>query len=288
MGVAISIVSTKGGAGKTTLAFLTGHELADRDYRVLLVDTDPQASLTKVLIRDSGARFRGTRHDIALLFREDAEEFPEPVKVRENLYLLPAYSEYLPVKTPGVEFALYNAVNGSPLVGEGYRSHYDFIIIDSIGFAEDFISVMAYLAGDYWLVPFRPNVLDRTGMGETFRYMQVLRRRYAHTVKARFLGVVIQDFSRSKKWQMDIVEDFVRNFPSFVREKLTFLDVVSYDNLILAQFPSRVIIDKLFETGKDLRSYVRETGERTDLVDLVRDYVDRLLKLTVVPAGQEG
>jgi chromosome partitioning protein len=40
----IAVMNLKGGVGKTTLAILLAHELADRGGRVLLADSDPQAS----------------------------------------------------------------------------------------------------------------------------------------------------------------------------------------------------------------------------------------------------
>ena len=43
----IGVVSTKGGVGKTTLAANLGAILTDFGLRVLLIDTDPQASLSK-------------------------------------------------------------------------------------------------------------------------------------------------------------------------------------------------------------------------------------------------
>src|SRR5262245_30556680 len=43
---AISVINFKGGVGKTTVTANLGVELARRGYRVLLIDMDPQCSLT--------------------------------------------------------------------------------------------------------------------------------------------------------------------------------------------------------------------------------------------------
>ena len=43
----IAIVNRKGGSGKTTTAFNLTGALAEREYRVLAVDLDPQGSLSR-------------------------------------------------------------------------------------------------------------------------------------------------------------------------------------------------------------------------------------------------
>lgn len=44
--IKITVVSTKGGVGKTTLTANLGGVLADSGYRVLLIDADPQPTLS--------------------------------------------------------------------------------------------------------------------------------------------------------------------------------------------------------------------------------------------------
>jgi chromosome partitioning protein len=56
----IAVVGRKGGAGKTTTAFNLAGALALQGQRVLLVDMDPQASLTGILLGERSARGIGT------------------------------------------------------------------------------------------------------------------------------------------------------------------------------------------------------------------------------------
>jgi len=46
----IAVVGRKGGSGKTTTCFNLAGALAARDHRVLMIDMDPQASLTGILV----------------------------------------------------------------------------------------------------------------------------------------------------------------------------------------------------------------------------------------------
>ncbi|MDD5323662.1 MAG: ParA family protein, partial [Methylococcales bacterium] len=49
MGKIISFFNHKGGVGKTTLVHNLGFILADRGYKVLLIDADPQMNLTAAM-----------------------------------------------------------------------------------------------------------------------------------------------------------------------------------------------------------------------------------------------
>jgi len=52
----VAVANQKGGQGKTTSTLALGTALAERGYRVLIVDLDPQASLTSAEEKDRSER----------------------------------------------------------------------------------------------------------------------------------------------------------------------------------------------------------------------------------------
>lgn len=119
----IAIALQAGGVGKTTLTHNLGALLAERGRRVLAVDTDGQCNLTEVLGVDPGD---GPSVFQVLVAQDDQAPVPirdavQPVKVRENLFLLP----------------------GSPKMGRfdasvADREHREFLLRDALsGLADD-------------------------------------------------------------------------------------------------------------------------------------------------------
>ena len=78
----ISIYNFKGGTGKTSLTFLLGNYLALKGKKVLLIDSDPQSSLTKSFKKLEG----NTVYD---LLSENAEMKDCIQEINENLSLIP-------------------------------------------------------------------------------------------------------------------------------------------------------------------------------------------------------
>ena len=87
----ITMLNLKGGVGKSSTTFHLGGTLARRGRRVLLVDNDPQSSLTQGLYGPDATAALDPAATIAALYRRDPVPPEGLVQATdfENLHLLP-------------------------------------------------------------------------------------------------------------------------------------------------------------------------------------------------------
>jgi chromosome partitioning protein len=124
----ISIANQKGGVGKTTCSINLGGALAERGYRVLCVDMDPQANMTVGL----GIALSDVRRSMADVLSEDRTGLDEIVRETETqgLWVAPATLELASTEVElftaiGREMVLRDALSGWA------ERQFDVIIIDS-------------------------------------------------------------------------------------------------------------------------------------------------------------
>lgn len=87
MGKIIAIASQKGGVGKTTTAINLSACLAVKGRKILVIDSDPQASLTFGLgIRKNGEKIKGL-YELYAGKATLQEVLSQPI---ENLYVIPS------------------------------------------------------------------------------------------------------------------------------------------------------------------------------------------------------
>lgn len=161
-GKIVTVNMFKGGVGKTTLTQLTGTILAEKGYKVLLADCDPQETLTNKIYR----QFDGFDRDSAGSFYDGLVNFSfkECINhVTENLDIIVSSKQManfsrllrdmwketgLTDEGESVYWDLFRRI----FEEDNLRAEYDFILIDTIPTVSDFTD-NCYIASDYLLVP---------------------------------------------------------------------------------------------------------------------------------------
>lgn len=153
----VAITNNKGGVCKTTTTVALGAQLAELGYRVLLIDLDPQANLTKHLIgEEEGAMDEIELHmgDVLTASATIQEAVlaytsTNPVLADKTLHFVPAsyiMEQYVSglKKKPDYAQLLRKAIR--PM-----RGHYDYILLDCPPQMSIF-NFLALAAADYFMV----------------------------------------------------------------------------------------------------------------------------------------
>ena len=171
----IAITNQKGGVGKTTTTVNLGVGLAKDGHRVLLIDADPQGSLTVSLgIKDPDS----LDESLATVMTASIEDMQLPpetgiIQHEEGVYLMPSN-----IELSGIETGLFNTMSRE-FVLRNYintvKHNYDFILIDcmpSLGM----MTINALVASDSVIIPSQPNFLSTKGLNLLLRSISKVKR----------------------------------------------------------------------------------------------------------------
>jgi chromosome partitioning protein len=199
----VAIANQKGGVGKTTTAVNLGAALAELDFRVLIVDLDPQGNATTGLglnPRDvNGSVYDVLLNDLAL------EDCVEPTSVK-NLFVAPATidlagAEIELVPQMSRELRLRRAI-------DSVRDQYDLVLIDcppSLGL----LTLNGLAAADDIIVPIQCEYYALEGLGQLLRNVGLVQSNLNRALEVR--GIVLTMYDGRTKLA-DQVEAEVREY----------------------------------------------------------------------------
>jgi chromosome partitioning protein len=244
----------KGGTGKTSLSSSYAYRLAERGFRVLMVDLDSQGHATKCLGKE-GASFPKTLHDV-LIRKVPLSEvtiatgMPGLSLVPSNLAMSTIDLALMPLA--GREFRLKKALDEA-------RAQYDFVVMDappSFGL----LNLNALMAADDLVIPVLADFLSYDGLRLLFETVQGLEDDLAHQLANIF--IVVNAYNHSFKIAREALDALRSHYADYllasvVRQCTKFAQASSEGTPIFA-------FDAESKGAADLEKMLDEVMERIE------------------------
>ncbi len=167
----LTLANHKGGVGKTTTALNLAFGLAGNDYkqRVLLVDMDTQANLTRELSASQAHNGASPHLGDYFACRRTLAQLVRPTQFVGQVWLIPSDRDLVLADRgvtggPGAELRFVRDLHDSNIVLPNVRANqpFDWIIIDT-GPSMGFFTRLALAASHYVLMPLSPGVFADVG-----------------------------------------------------------------------------------------------------------------------------
>lgn len=246
MAKVIALVNQKGGVGKTTSTINIGAGLALKGKRVLLIDLDPQASLTLSLGQD--ARQSDSTAYEALTGNLDARE--TIIKLSGGYDLIPCDARLLTLEEGKEKRLLQRAI--APLAGM-----YDYILIDCRPNLGN-LMLNALTACNEVYIPVQAEFLALAGLAQLTNTITLIKRKLNPDVK--ITGVLITRYKARTKLSKEVYNKAKELYPQAIF-KTPIRDAVD-----VAEAPT---------AGKDIFHYSKRSNGAKDYLSVVEEIIKR-------------
>lgn len=273
MAITLTVGNYKGGVGKTKNNIMNAYELAKKGYKTLVVDLDPQANATTVLLRTKK------------LYSEEVFSFDKTLmsaikegnisdietEIMPNLSLLPSYIDFANYSTfldlqyglvdetdPTYNDLTVKKINHFKALLDPLKDKYDYIFID-VPPTKSYITDSAVLASDYVLIVLQTQELSLDGAIEYLNDLQKLANDYEGNFE--IVGV------------LPVLMDGNASLDKFVLENAT--NIFGEENIFNTKIPNMARLKRFDNTG--ITEFDRHDQKVIDLYDIVsNELIERI------------
>ncbi len=208
----LAVTNQKGGVGKTTTTVNLAAALAQKGFKTLLVDLDPQANATLSYV-DLNEGPEGSMYEVLTKENVEIADVARPADQVENLDVAPARLALAKIEPAlagqlDAHFRLKDKVSRA-------RANYEYVVIDTpptLGM----LTVNAMVAATHLLVPIQSSYYALEGTDDLLETYEKIRLRANPDLQ--FLGVVVTIYDKRTVLARDIEKQICEVFGNKVFE----------------------------------------------------------------------
>lgn len=251
----IAIVNQKGGTGKTTTTVNLGKAITQMSKKVLLIDLDPQGSLSYYLGANSNV------WSIADVILEDIS-FHNALIQREGLYIIPA-----DVTLADLELSLVNYQGREHIVRrmiEQNAQDYDFVLLDCSP-SLSILTVNALVAAHSVIVPLQMEVLSMHGLELMLETIEQVKKTVNPNLE--IMGILVLMYNSRRRITQEVYNhikktyNFVPIFQTFIRTDVKLVEAPSFGKSVFEYAPQSNGAEDYLALAQEILEKVQQKAE---------------------------
>lgn len=249
----LAFVNQKGGVAKTTSCLNVGAALAIEGKKVLLIDLDPQGSLTKC----AGFRSLDNSPTTYEVIKGDCN-INDAIQTKDGI----TQYDILPtdIRMSGAEIELISVPGRDTLLKEALedlKTPYDYVLIDCSP-SLNILTLMALTAATSLIIPVAAQYMPLDGMAQLLPTVELVKKRLNKGLKIG--GVIVTMYDSRRSLDKGIIEAVRAKFPTEVFNTLV------RNNSKLAEAPTY---------GKDIFEYEPKSTGAIAYRDIAKEIIER-------------